>query len=180
MSSSIELVDSIRSCRYATVDELLNAFNSAAAAASLKDYFGCFASVDSRFLGTDSTENWTASDFYAYTKPHFTIGKGWTYIPRKETRKIDLFYNTQQQQKQPLYAYFDELLDSESFSLSRGTGVCEYDASLNCWFINSYHLTFAIPNGLAKGICRYVPLLIIRSHVLFHYLSVFLPYTYIA
>lgn len=49
---------------------------------------------------------------------------------------------------------FDEALESNDFSTSRGTGTLILDRTTNCWFILSYHLSFAIPNEMANVICR--------------------------
>jgi hypothetical protein len=47
---------------------------------------------------------------------------------------------------------FDELLGSESFkATSRGSGTLVLDHGY--WYIHQYHLTFPIPNPLAKGMC---------------------------
>lgn len=142
----------IRSARQDSIINVLDHFHSSAANAKLKEYFGCFDSPRSRFLGTDATENWSALEFWNYSKPHFDKGSAWTYIPRSKTRKIeqiDDFEGT------PVFATFDELLDSSSFgATSRGTGTVIYDATLKCWFIVSYHLSFPTPNELAKDICK--------------------------
>jgi hypothetical protein len=46
-------------------------------------------------------------------------------------------------------AWFDELLDSESYGTSRGTGVLVNKNG--SWKISQYALAFPIPNDLAKG-----------------------------
>ena len=44
-------------------------------------------------------------------------------------------------------AWFDEVLDSQSYGTSRGTGVLIRGAK--GWRVAQYHLTFPIPNDLA-------------------------------
>lgn len=144
--AALTLENCLRKARFSDINLLLNEFNDAAASASLTRYFGSFASKQSRFLGTDKSENWTVEEFWDYTSPHFKQGKGWTYVPIPGSRKIDIY---------PTFAVFDELVSSESFkSTGRGTGTCEYDSINNCWYIVTYHLTFPIPNPLAKALCN--------------------------
>jgi len=144
---SLTLESCVRTARFATVDDLLDEFNKAAAVASLKRYFGCFASKTSRFLGTDKHENWTLEEFWDYTTTRFLRGDGWTYVP-KGLRKIDIY---------PTFAVFDETVASNSFKATgRGTGCCEYDSQFNCWFLVTYHLSFPIPNPLANTICSII------------------------
>lgn len=142
----LQLENCLRKARFSDINLLLDEFNNAAATASLTRYFGCFASNTSRFLGTDKSENWTVEEFWNYTSPHFKQGKGWTYVPIAGSRKIDTYQT---------FAVFDELVSSESFKATgRGTGTCEYDSVNNCWYIVTYHLSFPIPNPLAKALCN--------------------------
>ena len=123
---------------------------SAAAQANLNEYFGCFTK-NGRFLGTDASENWTVDEFYSFSKPHFDNGKAWTFIPKPGSRKITLQTG---HDGQPLFASFDELLDSVSFKASsRGSGTCIYRPSNKSWLVLQYHLSFPIPNDLAKKMC---------------------------
>ena len=144
--AALTLENCVRKARFSDINLLLDEFNNAAASASLTRYFGCFAAKTSRFLGTDKSENWTVEEFWNYTAPHFSQGNGWTYTPVPGSRKIDT-YET--------FAVFDELVSSESFKATgRGTGACEYDSANNCWYIVTYHLSFPIPNPLAKALCN--------------------------
>ena len=123
---------------------------SAAAQANLNEYFGCFTQ-NSRFLGTDASENWTVDEFYSFSKPHFDNGKAWTFIPKPGSRKITIQTG---HDDQPIFASFDELLDSVSFkATSRGSGTCIYRPSNKSWLVLQYHLSFPIPNDLAKKMC---------------------------
>ncbi len=130
-----------------TVDSLLDTFHQAAATSNLRNYFGCFH-TDGRFLGTDATENWHVNDFLAFSQPYFLTTKcAWKYDPIAGTRKVTYFPNA----TNPQFCIFDELLTSESFvATSRGSGTLVFDATKQIWLIASYHLTFPIPNDIAK------------------------------
>lgn len=144
--------DIVASSNFADVETLLDAFHRGAATANLRLYFGCFH-PEGRFLGTDATENWHVNDFYEFSKPYFLRGKGWTYTPRPETRKVTMFTDPVSPSSQ--FCIFDELLDSEDFhATSRGSGTCLYDSVQNRWLIAQYHLTFPIPNDLAKDMTQ--------------------------
>jgi hypothetical protein len=139
----------IGSSRHCTVEELLDAFSHASATGNLREYFGCFYDERSRFLGTDASENWTAYDFFEYALPHFR-GDGtpaWKYDLIPGTRKVDIFPSA----AAPSFAIFDELLTGK-FSTSRGSGTACY--SSGHWFICAYHLTFPVPNDIAKDITK--------------------------
>ena len=63
-------------------------------------------------------------------------------------------------ENKPIFATFDELLDSESFgATSRGTGTLIFGS--NCWFIASYHLSFPIPDDIAKTVFIIIIIIII-------------------
>lgn len=119
------------------IAETLDNFHLAASKADGDRYFSFFAK-NGIFIGTDASERWTVEQFKAYADPHFKKGKGWTYKAR--SRNIDLSANKD-------FAWFDEILDSESYGTSRGTGVLLLTHGK--WLIAQYHLTFPIPNDLA-------------------------------
>ncbi len=148
---------------YNNIDELLNSFHQAAATAKLQQYFGCFHS-NGRFLGTDASENWHVNEFYAFSKPYFQrSSSAWTYNPIAGTRKITYFPTGSSdilsiqpliQSNGTIFAIFDELLESESFlATSRGSGTLIYQHGQG-WLIGSYHLTFPIPNDIAKDMTK--------------------------
>ncbi|KDO34364.1 hypothetical protein SPRG_01500 [Saprolegnia parasitica CBS 223.65] len=129
---------------HATVDALLDAFHEAAKVGDLKGYFGCYHK-DGRFLGTDASENWHVNDFYDFAKPHFAQGSGWEYRPIAGSRKITY----QPSADVPTFCVFDELLVSADFlATSRGSGTLVF--ANGAWLVLQYHLTFPIPNDLAK------------------------------
>lgn len=117
------------------VARVLDRFHEAAAAADWDAYFGLM-SEDAVFLGTDASERWPREAFREYA-----AGRegGWLYVPRE--RHIDFAPDG-------AVAWFDELLDNAAYGTSRGTGVLVRAAG--GWRIAQYHLTFPIPNELAR------------------------------
>ncbi len=122
----------------AEIGAVLDAFHTAASKADEQAYFDLLA-PNGVFLGTDATERWDKTAFRAFAHPYFSQGKGWTFKPRD--RHVDL-------SRDGKVAWFDELLDSESYGECRSTGVLEkIDGG---WKITQYHLTIPMPNDLAK------------------------------
>ena len=128
----------------AEVAKVLDAFHQAASKADGETYFNLFA-PGGVFIGTDATERWTVEEFNKYAMPHFSKGKGWTYVPKK--RNIALSGDAQ-------VAWFDEILESESYGTCRGTGVLVRKA--NNWKVAQYHLTIPVPNDLAKQVVQMI------------------------
>jgi hypothetical protein len=125
----------------AAVNRTLDTLHDAAAKADGPRYFALFA-ADAVYIGTDAAERWSIAQFKAFAEPYFSKGKGWVYHPRERHLTVT---------NEPCHciAWFDELLDSESYGTSRGTGVLVLvDAE---WKIAQYALTFPIPNDLAAG-----------------------------
>ena len=125
----------------AAIDSTLNQLHDAAAKADGRRYFPLFTD-DGVFIGTDASERWTVKQFRAYAEPFFSKGQGWVYKPR--SRHIVLA-----DVPCKCVAWFDELLDSQNYGTSRGTGVLVKKNGV--WKISQYALTFPIPNDLAKG-----------------------------
>lgn len=121
-----------------TLDQL----HKAASKADGARYFDLFT-PDAIYIGTDAAERWTIAQFRAYAEPYFAKGKGWTYRPRE--RHLTLTDNPCR-----CIAWFDELLDSDSYGTSRGTGVLVLKDGK--WKVAQYALTFPIPNDLAHGL----------------------------
>lgn len=118
----------------------LDALHAAASRADGPAYFGLFT-PDAVFIGTDVGERWTVPEFRAYAEPHFAQGKGWTYTPRER-------WVTLAPVACRCVAWFDEVLDSESYGTSRGTGVLVRGST--GWKVAQYALSFPIPNDIAK------------------------------
>lgn len=120
--------------------QMLNDFHQAAAQAEGKRYFDHFA-PEAIFLGTDASERWTLAEFKAFAQPYFDQGKGWTYLVK--SRHV---YFSQDQN----VAWFDEMLENESYGVCRGSGVLlKIDG---VWKIAQYNLSIPIPNALAKRV----------------------------
>lgn len=131
------------SARAATPEQdiaaVLDALHAAAARADGPAYFALYT-PDATYLGTDAGERWSLEAFKGYAMPYFAKGQGWTYVPRE--RHITIA---------PVacrcVAWFDELLDSQSYGTSRGTGTLVLTP--DGWKVSQYALTFPIPNDLA-------------------------------
>lgn len=133
---SAQVPDSRRAIN-ATLDQL----HDAASRADGAKYFKLFTD-DAVYIGTDASERWSLKQFRAFAEPYFARGTGWTYRPRERHVVVaDLPCRC--------VAWFDELLDSESYGTSRGTGVLVKKGGV--WRISQYALTFPIPNDLSKG-----------------------------
>jgi len=125
-----------------SINKLLNSFHQHAANAEAKPYFDLL-SQESIFLGTDASERWTKEEFKAYVVPYFSKGQGWLYTPTQ--RNISLLETEQ-------VAFFDELLDSETYGICRGSGVLI--KTLQGWKISQYNLSIPMPNGVAKALVK--------------------------
>ena len=121
----------------AAISSVLDALHQHASTASWDAYFALYTD-NATFLGTDAGERWDIPTFKGYAKG---AKNGWTYIMHE--RHIDLSPDGGS-------AWFDELLDSEKYGTSRGTGILV--KAEGGWKIAQYHLTFPIPNDLAAGI----------------------------
>lgn len=119
------------------VASVLDAFHVAAANAEGQAYFDLFTG-DAFFVGTDVGEYWTLEEFKAYAMPGFSKGQGWTYVPR--SRDIHISDSDE-------VAWFHEVLHSESYGTTRGTGVLLFVKGEG-WKIAQYHLTVPVPNDL--------------------------------
>lgn len=123
------------------ISETLDALHWAAAAADGPTYFSLFT-PDAVYRGTDASEFWTLDEFRAFAEPYFAQGRGWTYVPRE--RHISIAPTDC-----ACVAWFDEILDSQSYGTSRGTGVVVRGDD-GTWRVAYYALTFVMPNALAR------------------------------
>lgn len=126
------------------VSKVLDDLHLAAAKADGEVYFNLFH-PDAIYIGTDASETWTLEQFKSFAKPYFDQGKGWLYTPTERKITLSERGNT---------AWFVELLWNEKYGQSRGTGVLVKEA--NGWKVAQYHLTFPIPNELAKEITQQI------------------------
>jgi hypothetical protein len=119
----------------ADINAVLDALHEHASTASWDKYFALYAH-GAVFIGTDVSERWDIETFKGYAAG---AENGWTYTPRERHVDIVSDGNT---------AFFDEVLDSQNYGTSRGTGVLV--KTTRGWLIAQYHLTFPIPNDLAR------------------------------
>jgi hypothetical protein len=121
------------------IGKTLDLLHASAAKADGKTYFSLYA-PGAVFMGTDVSERWTIEQFQAYAGPLFAQGTGWVYTVRQ--REVTIA---------PVackcVAWFDEVLDSQKYGTSRGTGALVRGTA--GWKITQYALTFPMPNDLA-------------------------------
>lgn len=115
----------------AHVLDLLNQYSSDA---NWDKYFALYRK-DGIFIGTDASERWGMAEFERYSRPT----KGWRYDLTE--RHLIQHGNV---------ILFDELLNSPAYGVSRGTGTLI--KTNGNWEIAQYHLSFPIPNEVAKQI----------------------------
>ena len=116
------------------INEVLDAYHEAASRGDWDNYFALM-SDDGVFLGTDAEERWPKEVFREYAGDR----SGWDY--RSVERHVTFTPDGNS-------AWFDEIVDCESYGTSRGTGVLI--KTPDGWKISQYHLTFPIPNELAR------------------------------
>lgn len=114
--------------------QVLDKLNQYSSSADWDKYFALYRQ-DGIFIGTDATERWGMAEFERYSRPT----KGWRYdlTSRHLVQHGDVIL-------------FDELLNSPSYGVSRGTGTLI--KTNGEWKIAQYHLSFPIPNAIAKQI----------------------------
>ena len=117
----------------AEIADVLDSLHELASTASWSDYFALFTK-DAHFIGTDASEHWKIGELREYSKG---AKNGWTYHPVERDINLSPELNV---------AWFHEILDSEKYGTSRGTGVLIRTGS--GWKISQYHLTYPMPNDL--------------------------------
>ncbi|WP_299569821.1 nuclear transport factor 2 family protein [uncultured Shewanella sp.] len=119
-------------------DTLLDQLHQDASDANWDSYFSLYH-ANAIFLGTDATERWDMKQFSGYARPT----DGWHY--EVKSRQLLQFDNT---------IMFDELLESASYGLCRGTGALQLTD--DGWKIVQYHLSIAVPNEDAQAVARLI------------------------
>ena len=115
------------------VNAFMDSWHQAASDANFENYFGKM-DIQSVFIGTDASENWTKQQFEAYSKSHFDKGDAWDF----KTLERNIYIN-----ESKTLIWFDELLDTW-MGVCRGSGVIGFD---NAEFkIEHYVLSLTIPN----------------------------------
>ena len=122
------------------VAKTLDTLHAAAAAANWETYFNQYT-ADAIFIGTDAGERWDMPTFKSFA----SNTKGWDYKLQNRHIILGQHGNT---------AWFDEITHNAKYGTSRGTGVLI--RSKSGWKVTQYHLTFPIPNDLAKGITEQI------------------------
>lgn len=126
----------------ASAQAVIDHMHAAAARADGDAYFSLFT-PDARFIGTDATERWTLDAFKAYATPIFARGQGWTYRPHDRVATLA-------PGECRCIVWFDELLDNDSYGLTRGSGVVRLTST--GWKIEQYVLSIPVPNDRAKAV----------------------------
>jgi len=126
------------------VGAVLDDFHRAASEPDGVRYFGHFA-PGAVFLGTDATERWSVAEFRAYAEPHFSQGRGWTYVSTE--RHIGLSDDART-------AWFDERLANEKYGEVRGSGALIWRGDR--WLITQYNLAFPVPNDLSGSLIEMI------------------------
>lgn len=125
----------------AAIDQVMDAWHAAAAAADEDSYFG-HMEPGAIFLGTDATERWDKAAFRAYAHPHFSKGKAWSF--KAIRRDVILAADA-------ALAWFDEDLATPNLGPARGSGVLR-KADDGRWRIAHYNLTITVPNERFKQV----------------------------
>ena len=116
------------------INDALDSLHYYASTADQKNYIDLF-SKNAIFFGTDIKERWSIDSFELYVESRFSTGVGWTYKPNSR----NIFVS-----KDKRTAWFDELIENESYGVFRGTGVLILENSE--WKVSQYNLLLPIPN----------------------------------
>ncbi|WP_431472576.1 nuclear transport factor 2 family protein [Nonlabens sp. SCSIO 43208] len=121
------------------VNQVLDDWHNAAARADYETYFSLMTQ-NAVFIGTDATENWSRTEFEAFSKPYFDHGKAWSFTPLERN-----IYTKNG------ITYFDELLETQ-MGICRGSGVLFVEN--NQLKIAHYVLSIAVPNENVKSLTQ--------------------------
>lgn len=94
------------------------------------------------WVGNETSERWDREAFLGFAAPVFARGEGWVYSARE--RHVTLVPDPC-----ACFAWFDEVLDSETYGTARGEGLLVRDGET--WRVLRYALSYPIPNDLADG-----------------------------
>lgn len=94
------------------------------------------------WVGNETSERWNREAFLGFAAPVFARGDGWVYFGRE--RHVTLAPDPC-----ACVAWFDEVLDSETYGTARGEGMLVRDGET--WRVLRYALSYPIPNDLANG-----------------------------
>jgi hypothetical protein len=119
------------------IDKFIDSWHHAASVANASDFFDAMDD-DCVYIGTDSSERWTKSEFAEFAKPHFDKGKAWDF--KAFNRDVHLSPDGN-------YVWFSELLTTW-MGVCRGSGVLY--KTKNGWKFKQYHLSVTVPNDAIK------------------------------
>jgi len=98
------------------------------------------------WVGNETSERWNRAAFLDFAAPVFARGEGWTYSARESGRKRHV---TLAPDPCACVAWFDEVLDSQTYGTARGEGLMVRDGA--DWRVLRYALSYPIPNEVANG-----------------------------
>jgi ketosteroid isomerase-like protein len=125
------------------INRLMDDWHRAAATADAKAFFDAIAE-DGIYIGTDSSERWSKSQFYSFAKPYFDKGKAWDFKPYDRDLHIS---------GDGSYAWFSELLTTW-MGVCRGSGILVKKSGV--WKISQYHLSVTVPNEIVSDFIKLV------------------------
>lgn len=126
------------------VNSLVDSFHQFASEAKADDYFDLMAD-NMVFMGTDASERWSKQEFKDFALPIFSKGRGWTYTVLQRHVQLN---------DDATIAWFDELLNNDSYGQCRGSGVLELTSQ--GWKLSQYNLSVPLPNAIAKNIVEQI------------------------
>ncbi len=98
------------------------------------------------WIGNETSERWDREAFLGFAAPIFARGEGWTYAARNGGRDRHV---TLAPDPCACVAWFDEVLDSQTYGTARAEGMMVRDGA--DWRVLRYALSYPIPNDLANG-----------------------------
>lgn len=119
------------------IDRFIDGWHLAATNADAPSYFNAMDD-DCIFIGTDSSERWTKTEFAKFAKPHFDKGKAWDFKAFNRDTHVS---------KDGKYVWFSELLTTW-MGVCRGSGILY--KSPKGWKFKQYHLAVTVPNDAIK------------------------------
>ena len=114
----------------------------AAAARSDAEAWAARLAPDLVWVGNETSERWDRDAFLGFAAPVFARGAGWVYAARE--RHVTLAPDPC-----ACVAWFDEVLDSETYGTARGEGLLVRDG--DDWRVLRYALSYPVPNDLARA-----------------------------
>jgi hypothetical protein len=96
------------------------------------------------WIGNETSERWDRDAFLGFAAPIFARGEGWVYAARNGGRDRHV---TLAPDPCACVAWFDEVLDSQTYGTARAEGMMVRDGAE--WRVLRYALSYPIPNDLA-------------------------------